>query len=295
MERTSQFVDLEGPVHYVDFGGSGQPVVMLHGLGGSHLNWERIAPDLAADHRAYALDMRGFGLTPLDGHTASIDEQVGLVARFINDVAGAPAIVFGNSMGGTIAMLVAEQHPELVAGLVLFAPGLPPRSTKGVNRNNLRFLGVPLVPAIGERLLRRMAASTPPEERVAFMMEAMTARPARVDEVTVASLVEMRRLRDTMEWGPRAYCQALRSITGLMGRPRRFRALVHRIRAPTLVIHGMLDGTVPFDSAEWLAAERPDWRLASLVDCGHVPQIELPQRSLRLFRDWWSSFDHAVA
>ena len=291
MQRTSQFVDLDGPVHYVDYGGTGPAVVMIHGLGGSHLNWERIAPAMTDDHHPYALDMRGFGLTPLDGNDASLGSQVELAARFIREVAGGSAIVFGNSMGGTIALLLADRHPDLVAGLVLFAPGLPPRSPKAVNRGTVRFLGVPLLPGVGERAMRRFAESGSAEERITFHMESMTAHPARIDAATKAALVEMRRLRDDMEWAPRAYCQALRSTTALMGRRRRFRDMIHRIGAPTLIIHGMLDDTVQYEAAEWLAKERPDWRFAPLADCGHIPQLELPKRSLRIFDDWRAGLD----
>ena len=61
----SLWADLDGPVHYVDFGGpAGAPlVVCVHGLGGSHANWLAIAPQLARTHRVLALDLGGFGLT----------------------------------------------------------------------------------------------------------------------------------------------------------------------------------------------------------------------------------------
>ncbi len=48
----------------------------------------------------------------------------------------------------------------------------------------------------------------------------------------------------------------------------------------------MLDDTVPFDAAEWLAAERPDWTFSPIADCGHVPHIELPERSRDAFTRW---------
>ncbi|NND02137.1 MAG: alpha/beta hydrolase [Acidimicrobiia bacterium] len=286
MQRKSQFTDIEGPVHYIDYGGEGSAVVMLHGLGGSHLNWDRIGPGLAADHGAYALDLRGFGLTPLEGNTASMENQVELVAGFIRKVAGGRATIFGNSMGGTIAMLVAAEHPDLVDGLVLFGPGLPPQSQKALSKQNLMFLGFPLLPAVGEAAMQRYFDSTPPEERIDFMMQKMTADPFRIDNYTRESLTEMVRLRNDMEWQAAAYCQALRSISSVLLRRSSFRRIIHKIAAPTLIIHGMLDDTVPFESGEWLARERPDWKFAPLMDCGHVPQLELPKRSLNLYRRW---------
>lgn len=286
MERTSQIVDLNGPVHYIDHGGSGPAIVMIHGLGGSHLNWELVAPDLAADYHPYALDMRGFGLTPLDGQSASLSSQVQLLARFIHQVAGGPVVLFGNSMGGLISMMLAANHPNLVERLVLLGPALPMRSTRNVNRATLTRLGLPAVPWIGEEAVRRFATMGSPEERVDLTWGIVTARPNRIDDVTRANAVEMTRLRDTMEWAPDAYCGAIRSITATLSRRRSFRDMVHRIASPTLLIHGMLDEIVHFEGAEWLAQERPDWRFAPIPDAGHVPQLELPARTVNIFRDW---------
>lgn len=286
MERTSQIADIDGPVHYIDHGGSGPAIVMVHGLGGSHLNWELVGPDLATDYHSYAVDLRGFGLTPLDGHSASMKSQVGLLARFIKEVAGGRALLFGNSMGGLISMLLASRHPDLVDGLVLLDPALPMRSARNVNRATLTRLGLPVLPWIGEEAVRRFAATGTPEERADLTWRIVTARPNRIDEVTRANAVEMIRLRDTMEWAPEAYCEAIRSITAALGRRRRFRDMIHRIAAPTLLVHGMLDEIVHFEGAEWLAGERPDWKFAPIPDAGHVPQLELPVRTLNIFRDW---------
>ena len=54
-------VDLDGPVHYLDFGGAGPPLVMVHGLGGSAINWMAVGAEMAKDYRAVALDLAGFG------------------------------------------------------------------------------------------------------------------------------------------------------------------------------------------------------------------------------------------
>ena len=61
-------IDLGGPVHYLDFGGAGSPMVLVHGLGGSAINWQSVGSLLAERHRVVALDLPGFGRTPpIDG------------------------------------------------------------------------------------------------------------------------------------------------------------------------------------------------------------------------------------
>src|SRR5712692_7938224 len=96
----SRTVDLDGPLHFADFGGSGPTMVLVHGLGGSHVNWMAVGPALAARARVLAPDLAGFGRTPLAGRSAHLRANQGLLDRFLDAVADGPAVLVGNSMGG---------------------------------------------------------------------------------------------------------------------------------------------------------------------------------------------------
>ena len=102
---TSNIADLNGDVHWVNFGGpedpndTTPPIVLVHGLGGSHLNWVRVAPTLAKHTRVYAVDLPGFGLTQAHGRTTHVHSNTALLNRFIDTVVEKPVILFGNSMG----------------------------------------------------------------------------------------------------------------------------------------------------------------------------------------------------
>ena len=102
-------IDLDGPVHFADFGGTGPTLVLVHGLGGSHVNWLAVAPALARGARVLALDLAGFGRTPLGERSADVHANRVLLDRFLDAVAAAPAILIGNSMGGLLAMLEAAE------------------------------------------------------------------------------------------------------------------------------------------------------------------------------------------
>lgn len=98
--------------------GTGEPLVILHGLFGSKRNWSSIAGRLAEYRRVITVDMRNHGESPWDDvhdYPALADD----VARLIERVVGGPATVMGHSMGGKAAMLLALGRPELVERLVI--------------------------------------------------------------------------------------------------------------------------------------------------------------------------------
>src|SRR5256712_10274317 len=122
----SRTIDLDGPVHYADFGGTGPTLVLVHGLGGSHVNWMAVAPALARDARVLAVDLAGFGRTPLGERSADVHAHRVLLDRFLEAVAAGPAVLIGNSMGGLVAMMEAALAPERGAGGLPVAPAPPP-------------------------------------------------------------------------------------------------------------------------------------------------------------------------
>src|SRR5207253_8902843 len=121
----SKTVDIDGPVHYYDFGGSGPPLVCIHGLGGAALNWMSVGHGLAQGHRVLVPDLRGFGRTPLGRQSASIDATQRLLDRFIHEVAGSPSVRVGTSLGGSLAPLQAARPPATAGAAVPAVRALP--------------------------------------------------------------------------------------------------------------------------------------------------------------------------
>src|SRR5438876_966375 len=149
----SRTIDLDGPVHYADFGGTGPTLVLVHGLGGSHVNWMAVAPALARDARVLAVDLAGFGRTPLGERSADVHANRILLDRFLEAVAAGPVVLVGNSMGGLVAMMEAALAPERVAGLVLVAPAQP-RSAEARMDGRVAALFLYALPVLGELALR---------------------------------------------------------------------------------------------------------------------------------------------
>jgi len=277
-------IDLGGPLHLADFEGTGPPMVLVHGLGGSHANWLAVGPGLAAHARVLAPDLPGFGRSPLAGRSAHVRANVELLDRFLDAVADGPAVLVGNSMGGLIAMIEAAERPEKVAGLVLVGPAQP-RGSRVDPVVALTFAAYAF-PGIGERVLRWRAAWLGPERLVGQTLRLCCADPAGVPAEVVAAHVALARERERMAWAQPAFLEAARSILAVLARSRDVRAMIRRITAPTLLVQGTEDRLVPLAASRALAELRPDWRLAVFDGVGHVPQLEAPERFVATVAGW---------
>jgi pimeloyl-ACP methyl ester carboxylesterase len=287
----SRTAELGGPVHYVDFGGAadGARVVLVHGLGGSHLNWCLLAPKLAAQARVLAVDLVGFGLTHPEGRSTTVQSAAVLLDRFVREVAGAPAILVGNSMGGMAAILEAAANPEAVAGLVLIDPALP--LVRGVRPERLVATAFLLyaVPGLGRRYLARRRERVPPAELVRQVLDLCCVDPGRVPGELVAASVVLAEERAAVAGLDAAFLRAARSLLRVSARAGRYWAAMRAVAAPVLLIHGEKDRLVSVRSAREAAVRNPDWRLEVVPDVGHVPQLEAPDTVAELLLDWLGS------
>lgn len=106
-------------IHYYA-GGSGSPVVLVHGLGGRAEDWAGLMPQLVRDHhRVYALDLPGYGRSDWPDAAYSIPELTGAVEAFLDNRGLAHTDLAGWSMGGWIAMRLALDEPQRIRRLVI--------------------------------------------------------------------------------------------------------------------------------------------------------------------------------
>ena len=278
--------DVNGPVHFVDFGGGGPAIVLVHGLGGSAINWLGVGPALARSGRTIAVDLPGFGRTPLGGRSARVAAQAEWLARFIESVAAGPAVVVGNSMGGLIAMMAAAAEPVLISRLVLAAPAAPsPRAR--IHPAVLAAFLIYAMPGVGRWYVERRSARLGPEGLVRDMLRMCCVDPSRVAAELRDAHVSLAAERLAgMPWGPAAFLEAARSTVSAITHRRRFYEMARRIAAPVLLIHGARDRLVPLEAARRLARLRPEWTLEVLDDVGHVAQMETPNRFVDAMTRW---------
>jgi pimeloyl-ACP methyl ester carboxylesterase len=281
--------DLDGPVHWVEFAeGTDQhapPAVFVHGLGGSHLNWVRIGPDLAAGRRAMALDLAGFGLSAGAGRDCSVQGNARLLHRFLVEVVGAPAVLVGNSMGSAVSVLAAAAHPEAVAGLVLVDPALPAQLQipDAVVAGLFLLYGAPV---LGEVFMRVLESRLSARQQVERVMRVCFADPQRASEPVMAALAALAEHRRSVTGKERWFLQAARSLMRLLARPTAYRAVLRGLAAPTLLIHGEADRLVPIAAARAAAADNARWSTSFIPGVGHTPQLECPEAVVEAMSGW---------
>jgi pimeloyl-ACP methyl ester carboxylesterase len=284
----SEYVDLDGQMHYLDYGGNdrGPLVVCVHGLGGAAWNWSALAPLLTADVRILAPDLAGHGYTAAAGRRTTVPANRRLLERFLREVAGEPVVLVGNSMGGAISALQAAATPELVRGVVLIDPALPRPLLSPIDARVAASFAMVALPGLGEAVLARRRRTVTAERVVQETLALCCVDPSRVPADVVATAIDMakRRGRDR-DAGP-SFLLAARSVVKLLTRPQRLNAALDAIEAPVLLIHGAKDRLVPVRVARAVAAAHPDWQLEVVQDVGHVPQLEAAAWTADTVRAW---------
>lgn len=285
-----RWVDCDGCwVHTVDWEpavvrSGADPVVLVHGLGGSTVNWDLVGSALATalGTRVTALDLPGFGRTRAHDRPASFRVHRELLVQFL--AGREPGVVVGNSMGGALGVAVAASNPELVARLVLVNAAFPrPRGNTEQLARTAKFAAL-LMPIVATPVVRTRAQALGPEGLVDATLRMVLARPDALDPAVRRRLVALAAERMEHPEAAPAYAQSGGTL---------FRYLVSgmtrdlaEVRCPTLVMHGERDRLVPVGFARAVARRRADWRYVELADVGHAPQLEVPEALVQAVTGW---------
>jgi 4,5:9,10-diseco-3-hydroxy-5,9,17-trioxoandrosta-1(10),2-diene-4-oate hydrolase len=271
-------IDVDGlPTRYLTAGNDGPPLVLLHGVGDNALDWRWVTPALARSHRVYAPDLPGAGgsAKPQDAdYSPGYFER--FVAAFLDALGIERAAVVGNSLGGLAALRLALSEPERVAALGLVA-------SAGLGRRVNPALRSLSVPGYG-RLATAWGKTRPGAAQRALGRAGLVfASSRRVPREWLGEQYRLARLPGFLK----AQLATVRAQVGLRGQRE---VLVNRLpdlRMPTLVVWGARDRVVPRSHARGAAARLRRGHLEILPDCGHLPQVEQPERfasALRFLR-----------
>ncbi len=261
-------------------GAGEQHAILIHGLGGAKSSFYETVAALTPEYTVHAIDLPGFGSSskPLP---ASYNAQFFArhVLRFMDTLAIDRAHLIGNSMGGRVAIEVGLHAPSRVRTLSLLSSSMAFKRGREWS---------PLI-----RLLRPELAAIPHVLRpnqVRDRFWGMIARPERIDPA-VGDIAADEFLRTYRSRAARiAFYAAARQI--YLEAPegqRGFWTRLRKLQPPALFIWGSEDPLVPSRFSSHVAEALPDAPQAVLDACGHVPQIELPERTHELIREFMGS------
>jgi len=282
-----QTIDLDGPVAYREWDGPPElTFVLVHGLGASHLAWVQVAGGLSGLGRVVALDLPGFGASPLAGRGSGLMDQRGVLSRVIEKLGSGAVVLGANSMGGATSILQAAVEPGSIAGIVLTNSVYPWRATALPHPLVLLSFGIYWTPVAGERFVSWRLRELDAEQIVRISLRVLAADPASIPEDVVRLLIALTEARKRDPDVTTAFLGAARSMLRLGRRPTVARRALGNVRCPVLVLHGRRDRLVPAAYAEAELARHPAWRGRFLPDLGHIPQMEAPGRWLAEVADW---------
>lgn len=273
--------------HIVDFGGSGPPMLLVHGLGASHVSWLSVGPLFCERVHALAVDLIGHGLTPRGNRSSSIWANRDLLHRIIQGRIGSAVVLVGNSLGGLISIMEAAEHPEAVAGMILVDPGLPLGPGVSLDPVVEALFTAYATPGMGEEFIRSYRQSLGPEGAVQQTLALCCVDPSRVAPDLVERSVDMARRLFSQPEAEVSFLEVTRTAWSFVrDDAEAVYDLIARVAAPTLLIQGAGDRIVPLGSAQEVARRRPDWTFVVLEGVGHIPMMEAPARFVEVVHGW---------
>jgi pimeloyl-ACP methyl ester carboxylesterase len=241
----------QGIVHYEVYG-RGRPVILLHGWLGSWGLWQDTMSFLGRYYRTYALDFWGFGESGKKRETYAVQDFVGLVDQFMEQLGIVKAPLVGHSMGGTVSLSVAIKYPERASKVVVVGSPIVGSS-----------LALPLKWA-GYRPIAFMLFNMMGAFRLAMKM----ASPIICRDERFADMMDRDLSRTTLE-------SFLLSIASL--RRTDLRPMLNQISVPAMGMYG--DRDVIVHPRQWEPMKRgiAHARIERFPASGHFLMLEEPQ------------------
>jgi pimeloyl-ACP methyl ester carboxylesterase len=262
--RHLQRVELPGArVNYVEVG-AGKPIVFVHGISGCWQNWLENLPHFGRGHRAIALDLPGFGASPMPSWELTIPAYARLLHDFCEKLGVDGATVVGNSMGGFIAAEAVTAGPARFDRLALV-------SAAGIlntwNPEERATATAWAWKAFGPHFARqgRLIVSRPRAREIVF--RPFVRYPGRLREDLLLEQIEGGLSR------AEGFGDALRALIRHDIRER-----LGEIEMPTTIVWGQSDRVIPMAAALSYHRRIPHSRLEIFERTGHVPQLERPLR-----------------
>jgi 2-hydroxy-6-oxonona-2,4-dienedioate hydrolase len=263
-----QKTEVEGlPTRYLRAGTMGPPLVLLHGVGDNAFDWQWVMPALASTHRVYALDLPGSGgsAKPLTDYSPAFFTR--FVAAFLDALSVDRATVMGNSLGGLVGLRLALAEPERVTALGLVSSG-------GLGREVTYVLRSMALPGYGKLAVAWGKKRPGAAQRAVGRAAQIFARPWDAPREWIKEQYRLARLPGFLE----AQLATVRAQVGLKGQREVLVDRLAQLERPTILVWGTRDRVLPYSQAKEAFSRLPEGYLELIPECGHLPQVEQPER-----------------
>jgi pimeloyl-ACP methyl ester carboxylesterase len=270
-----KYLQLHGDrVAYRD-AGSGETLLLIHGMAGSSDTWRAVVPQLAKKYRVVAPDLLGHGQSDKPRGDYSLGAFAVWLRDLLDELGVTRATIVGQSLGGGVAMQFVYQHPDYCQRLVLISSG-------GLGPDvgwTLRLLSAP-----GAELILPVIAPTP-VLRVGNKLRSWFASAGIQSPRGGEMWSAYSSLADSAT--RQAFLRTLRSVVDYRGQAVSALNRLHLTsQLPTMAIWGDADQIIPVSHAYAAQAARPASRLEVLAGVGHFPQVERPTEVADLIDDF---------
>lgn len=252
------------PINTIDMG-EGPAIVFVHGLSGSWPNWLEQLPVFARDHRVIAMDLPGFGHSPMPHEKITISAYARILDGLLESLGVSAATLVGNSMGGFVSTELAIAFPQRVERLVLVsAAGISTYRHPGVQRVEpyLRRLAPMVALYTGWTAAQSDWVTSRPGLRN-LTLGLVTRHPGRLPAALAAE-----QLRGA---GKPGFMQALKANIDYPIKER-----LPEIACPTLIVWGAEDKVITVADASVFEEMIPNSRKVIFEDTGHMAMLERP-------------------
>ena len=249
--------------------GTGFPVIFLHGFCETKDMWFPFVEPLAKQYEVICPDLPGYGASLLSSKSLSLDNVADELAEHLAELGITSAAVIGHSLGGYVALSLAERHPELINGLGLFHSTAYPDSEEAKHRRDKALLFLKKHPVA--KFIEPFIPSLFSESR----------KTELADEIAKATKIGLQTPLDTIT----AYTLAMRERKDLFG-------LWCSLPYPCLFIGGVEDSRIPVEACEAHieARDRIDGHI--LRNTAHMGMYESPSECLDIVQDFLLKLDY---
>lgn len=274
--QTGEFLNIEGREVHIKRSGEGEPLILIHGFGGSTFAWRKVMPGLSENFDVIAIDLYGFGYTerPEDKEMYSLTSQAELINKVMESLDIESAHILGHSYGGDVILVFADKYPDKTRSLIFVDGGrmFYEKGDFGFNPIvvSLNPIIKPVVKSFAELLIFN-------EEGVRFVLEGdVYSKNIVTDEMVQGYLDHL--MVEGFE----------NSLNGFLSKPglELPEVDISKIAKPVLLIWGRHDAVIPPRVGEQMKNLLPDAEIVYFENSAHLPMEEEPLKFIRVITEF---------